>query len=404
MTAMSREPSSTPPVGRAATRPADRIAGFRETVFATYSRLARQHDAIDLGQGFPGFDPPDFVLEALAASARGGQQYAPLGGLPALTEEVALDVGGRLGRELDPAANVLVTVGATEGLFAIIQAFVSPGDEVLLIEPFYDAYPADVVMAGGVPRYLPLELEGGRWHLDPDRLRRAVGPRTRAIVVNTPHNPTGKVFDVAELDALVAEAARVDALLISDEVYQRIAFTEHVPLASRPGAWERTLTVASLGKTFSVTGWKVGWVTGPQELVHAVTMAHQWIPFDVATPLQRAGAAMLKHARQSDYYAELASDFLRRRDLLLTALEPTPLEPMVPDGGYFVVAETGALGYADDVELCRDLPGRAGVGAIPPSAFYTAEHKHLARKLVRLAYCKDEDEIRRAGERLAGLG
>jgi len=402
MTAMSADPSPTP--GAAAPWASSRIAGFRETVFATYSRLARQHDAIDLGQGFPGFDPPRFVLDALAASAGGSQQYAPLGGLPELTEEIALDVGGRLERELDPGAHVLVTVGATEGLFAAIQALVSPGDEVLLIEPFYDAYPADVVMAGGVPRFLPLDLVDGSWHLDPEKLHRAVGPGTRAIVVNTPHNPTGKVFSPAELDALVAEATRVGAVLISDEVYQRIAFTEHVPLASRPGAWERTLTVASLGKTFSVTGWKVGWVTGPQELVHAVTMAHQWIPFDVATPLQRAGASMLRHARHSDYYRELRDGFERRRDVLLEALAPTPLKPMVPDAGYFVVADSSALGYDDDVALCRDLPARAGVGAIPPSAFYAAEHQHLARNLVRLAFCKPDDALREACRRLAALG
>jgi aspartate/methionine/tyrosine aminotransferase len=401
MTAMSADPSPTP--AAATLRTSSRIAGFSETVFATYSRLSRQHGAIDLGQGFPGFDPPAFVLEALAASAAGGQQYAPLGGLPELTEEIALDLGARLGFPLDPAANVLVTVGATEGLFAAIQAFVSPGDEVLLIEPFYDAYPADVVMAGGVPRYLPLDLDHGRWSLDPEKLHRAVGPGTRAIIVNTPHNPTGKVFTPAELDALVAEATRVGAVLISDEVYQRIAFTEHVPLASRPGAWERTLTVASLGKTFSVTGWKVGWVSGPQALVRAVTMAHQWIPFDVATPLQRAGASMLRHARQSDYYAELRADFRRRRDVLLEALAPTPLAAMVPDAGYFVVADSSALDYPDDVALCRDLPARVGVGAIPPSAFYADEHKHLARHLVRLAFCKDEDALREACRRLAAL-
>lgn len=382
---------------------AARIKGFRETVFATYSRLAREHGAIDLGQGFPDFDPPRFALEALAASAEGSQQYAPLSGLPELTQEIALDVGGLLGRDIDPALEVLVTVGATEGLFAAIQAFVSPGDEVLLIEPFYDAYPADVVMAGGTPRYLPLELRDGRWHLDPERLRASVGERTKAIVINTPHNPTGKVFSADELDLLVAEAQRVGALLISDEVYQRIAFTEHVPLASRPGAWERTLTVASLGKTFSVTGWKVGWVTGPAELVQAVRMAHQWIPFDVATPLQRAGAGMLRQAREGEYYRELREQFLQRRDTLLEALADTPFKPLLPDGGYFVVADASALDYDDDVALCLDLPARVGVGAIPPSAFYADEHKALARHLVRFAYCKDEAVLVRAGRRLAGL-
>lgn len=382
---------------------AARVAGFQETVFATYTRLARQHGAVDLGQGFPDFDPPDFVLEALRASASGSQQYAPLGGLSELAEEVATDVAGRIGRAVDPVANVLVTVGATEGLFAAVQALVDPGDEVLLIEPFYDAYPADVTMAGGVPRYLPLELEAGRWRLDPERLRRAVTGKTRAIVVNSPHNPTGKVFSADELDLLVSEAERVGAVLLSDEVYQRIAFTPFVPLASRPGAWERTLTFASLGKTFSVTGWKVGWVTGPEPLVRSVRMAHQWIPFDVATPLQRAGAAMLAHARQSDYYRQLRADFQRRRDTLMKVLAGTRFRPLVPDGGYFVLADSSALGYDDDVALCLDLPRRAGVGAIPPSAFYSDEHKPMARHLVRFAYCKDEAAIRRAGERLTAV-
>ncbi|HKI57135.1 MAG TPA: aminotransferase class I/II-fold pyridoxal phosphate-dependent enzyme [Trueperaceae bacterium] len=402
---MSGEPMPPKAAPTATPRgPATRVAGFQETVFATYSRLARERGAIDLGQGFPDFDPPDFVVDALRRSADGFQQYAPLGGLPELTGEVAADLSAGLARDLDPAANLLVTDGATEGLFACMQALIDPGDEVLLLEPFYDAYPADVVMAGGVPRYLPLELQGGRWTLDPDRLRAAVTDRTRAIVVNTPHNPTGKVFTAAELDLLVAEAARVNALLISDEVYERIAFEGHVPLAGRPGAWERTLTVASLGKTFSVTGWKVGWVSGPEPLVRAVRMAHQWIPFTVATPLQAAGAAMLRHARESGYYRELADDYRRRRDALLAALEPTPFRPFVPDGGYFVLADARLLGYEDDVALCRDLPGRVGVGAIPPSAFYADEHKSLARHLVRFAYCKDEGLIRRAGERLQALG
>jgi len=400
MAAMPPEPTPTATEVKAAAR----VAAFEETVFATYSRLAKEQGAIDLGQGFPDFDPPDFVLQALRESADGFQQYAPLGGLPELTREVAADLSATLGRELDPAANLLVTDGATEGLFACMQALVDPGDEVLLLEPFYDAYPADVTMAGGVPRYVPLELDGGTWRLDPERLRAAVGERTRVIVVNTPHNPTGKVFSASELDLLVAEASRVGAVLVSDEVYEHIAFEGHVPLASRPGAWERTLTVASIGKTFSVTGWKVGWVSGPEPLVRAVRMAHQWIPFTVATPLQAAGAAMLRHARSSGYYRELRSAYRMRRDALLGALEPTPFRPYVPDGGYFVLADAAALGYEDDVALCRDLPSRAGVGAIPPSAFYSDEHRHLARHLVRFAYCKDEALIRTAGERLRTLG
>lgn len=388
------------------TRPAGRLSGFVETVFAVYSRLAREHDAIDLGQGFPSEGPPDFVREALREAAGGSQQYAPLPGLPELNREVAFDHGRWLGRELDPVANVQVTDGATEALFAAVQAFVDPGDEVVLFEPFYDAYPADVVMAGGVPVHVPLEPgEDGRWTFDPERLRRAVGPRTKAIVLNTPHNPTGTVFREPELDALVQEAARVDALLLADEVYEHIAWDGAVRLASRPGAWDRTVSVSSFGKSFSATGWKIGWAIGPERLIRAVRMAHQWIPFVVATPLQHAAAASLRHARRDDdrYYRELSATFEAQADALVASLRDTPLRAVKPQGGYFLMADASALPYDDDVALCRDLPASVGVGAIPPSAFYAEEHRHLARDWVRLAFCKPADELAEAGRRLASL-
>jgi aspartate/methionine/tyrosine aminotransferase len=382
---------------------AARIAPFGETVFATYSRLARVHDAINLGQGFPDFDPPAAALEALAASVTGDQQYAPLSGLPPLLEEAALELGPRLGRELDPASELLITVGATEALFAAVQALVDPGDEVVLFEPFYDAYPAHVLMAGARPRYVPLLLEGGRWRLDREALERTVGDRTRLIVVNTPHNPTGMRFTADDLDAVVAVADRHGALILADEVYEHISFAPHVPVASRPGAWERTVSVHSFGKSFSVTGWKIGWAAGPEAAISALRAAHQWIPYVVATPLQAAAAATLRRVRVEggDYYRALAADMARRRDLLLAALAPTPFAPIVPDGGYFVLADSSALGYPDDNALCRALPERAGVVAIPPSAFYSAEHRHLARHLVRFAYCKRDEALIEAGERLA---
>ena len=394
----------TPSSRGGADRPAKRLDGFGETVFARYSRLAREHDAINLGQGFPDFAPPGFVLEALREASHGYQQYAPLPGLPELLDEVAVDEHARSGRTVDPVDNLQVTVGATEGLFAAMQAFVDPGDEVLLIEPFYDAYPADVVMAGGVPRTLPLTLtQDGRWRLDPDRLRGAVNARTRLIVVNSPHNPTGKVFDADELDALVAAATEVGALLLSDEVYEHISFVPHVPLASRPGAWERTLTLHSFGKTFSATGWKIGWAVGPEPLVHTLRLAHQWIPFAVATPLQHAASTSLREARRNGYYETLREDFRRRRDLLVASLHDTPFVPLVPDGGYFVLADASALGYEDDVALCLDLPARAGVVAIPASAFYAEESRSAARTLARFAFCKEERALRDAGARLARL-
>jgi len=387
-------------------RPADRVAGFGETVFATYARLAAEHGALDLGQGFPSDGPPAFVREALRAAADGPQQYAPLPGLPELTREIAFDHGRWLGRALAPIENVQVTDGATEALFAAVQAFVNPGDEVVVFEPFYDAYPADVTMAGGVVRAVPLEPGAdGRWTFDPGDLAGAVGPRTAAIVVNTPHNPTGTVFREDELDAIVREAQRAGAILISDEVYEHLAFDGAVRLATRPGAWERTLSISSFGKSFSATGWKIGWAVGPEALITPLRRAHQWIPFAVATPLQAAAAASLQTARENDdaYWRRLRDEYRTRADTLIAALAPTPLNAVRPEGGYFVMADASALGYDDDVAACRDLPARVSVGAIPPSAFYTPPHRHLARAWIRLAFCKPANQLTEAGRRLATL-
>jgi aspartate/methionine/tyrosine aminotransferase len=375
-------------------------------VFATYTRLAIEHEAINLGQGFPDFDTPGFVLDALRASAGGHQQYSPPPGLPELLEAISEDHARRFGRTLDPVTNIQITVGATEGLFAAVQALVDPGDEVVIFEPFYDAYPADVTMAGGIPKFVPLHPQSdGRWHLDEAELRACFNPKTKLVILNTPHNPSGKLFSPEELDLIVELAERYDSLILSDEVYEHIAFGQHLPLASRPGAWARTLTISSIGKTFSVTGWKVGWASGPAPLIQAIRMAHQWIPFTVATPLQRASATILNEAaRQGNtYYQELKQIYLRKRDLLVTALRGTPFSPLVPEGGYFVIADSRELGYRDDVELCNELPSRAGVAAIPPSAFYSAEHKMLAKHLVRFAYCKRDDVIKEAGDRLKKL-
>ena len=388
---------------KTALAPSTRVSSFGETVFTTYTRLAEQYGAVNLGQGFPDFAPPGFTLDALREAASGPQQYAPLPGLPVLLEAVATKMSASLGREVSAPENVQITVGATEALFAIMQAFINPGDEVVVLEPFYDAYPADVLMAGGVPKFVALEPQGNDWILDVDALAAAFTGKTKAIIVNTPHNPTGKVFTAAELDQIVALAERYNALIVSDEVYEHIAFTEQVRIASRPGAWERTLSVSSIGKTFSVTGWKVGWAVGPEALITPLRRAHQWIPFVVATPLQRASAELLKLAETNGYYAELKNMFRRKRDLLLAQLEDTPFQASLPQGGYFVIADSAALGYKDDIELCNALPERVGVVAIPPSAFYSDEHKHLAKNLVRFAYCKSDEAILEAGRRLQGL-
>jgi len=384
----------------------DRIASFGETVFATYTRLARENNAVNLGQGFPDFDPPDLIMDAFKRAANDYQQYAPLPGMPTFNEVIARVKGEAIGRTLAPTQNVQITVGATEGLFAAAQALINPGDEVILLEPFYDAYPADVIMAGGVPKYVPLRpQQDGTWQLDLGELRAAFSAKTKAIFINTPHNPTGKVFTADELDALIALATEFDTVIVSDEAYEYITFEPHISAASRPGGWERTLTISSVGKTFSVTGWKIGYVVGPEDLIHAVRMAHQWIPFTVATPLQVAAAEALDKAGQADnpYFSDLREMYKRKRKLLLDALEPTPFKAMTPQGSYFVIADSSALGYEDDVALCKDLPKRIGVGAIPPSAFYSDANKSLAKNLVRFAFCKTDEALNEAAQRLQKL-
>lgn len=380
---------------------AKRISSFGETVFATYSRLAKELGAVNLGQGFPDFDPPQFALDALAESANGYQQYAPLYGMPELLEAVSTKMSGRLGRELESDQNVLVTVGATQALYATIQAVVDPGDEVILFEPFYDAYPADTIMAGGIPKFVPLQPQAdGSWQFDFDELETIFNDKTKAIIINNPHNPTGKVYTVEELDKIVELATKHNSLIISDEVYEHIAYTPHTPIATRPGAWERTVTISSVGKTFSVTGWKIGWAVAPKALIDTLCMAHQWIPFVVASPLQQASAKMLTTAQNNNYYNELLTMYQDKRDLLFDALEKTPLKPLKPEGAYYIIADSSELDYKDDVELCLDFPQRVGVVGIPPSAFYSEEHKHMAKNLVRFTFCKTETALNNAVQRL----
>ena len=383
-------------------RAASRVTEFEETVFATYSRLALETGAVNLGQGFPD-DPPDpLVQRALAAAVAGPQQYAPLPGVPALNEALATAIGARLGRSLDPVREVQVTVGATEGLFATMQALVDPGDEVVLLAPWYDAYPAMVTMAGGRVVGVAMREDAGAWRLDRAALAAAVTPRTKAIVITTPHNPTGAVMDEADLDAVIAVAASVDAVVVSDEVYEHLSFVPFTPAASRPGAWERTLTVSSVGKSYAVTGWKVGWVTGPTELIAAVRAAHQWIPFAVATPLQHAVASILRGDLLSGgtRLEEQRARYRSRRDALHEGLTAAGFAVSRADGGYFLVADARALVDDDADALALRLPREAGVVAIPMTPFTDAATRHVAEGRLRFAFCKGEDAIDEACRRL----
>jgi N-succinyldiaminopimelate aminotransferase len=372
---------------------ASRLAGFGTTIFTELSALAERTGAINLGQGFPDEDGPPELLEAAVAAIRAGRnQYAPLPGVPALREAIAAHQARFYGMTVDPVDGVQVTFGATEAIAAAMLGLLEPGDEVVLIDPSYDAYGAAVALAGGVRRTVALRPPD--WALDPDELRASVTPRTRALVLNSPHNPTGKVFAPAELEVVAAVCREHDLLAICDEVYEHLVFAgEHVPLATLPGMAERTLTISSLGKTFSCTGWKTGWACGPPELVAAVRGAKQFLTFAGGTPFQHAGAAVLGAA--DAVYEGVAASLRERRDRLAAGLAAAGLEVLVPDATYFL----NVLVEGDGAEFCRDLPARAGVVAIPTSVFY--EDASIGRQLVRFAFCKRPEVIDEAARRLA---
>jgi aspartate/methionine/tyrosine aminotransferase len=390
------------------------VAGFGATVFAEFSALALQAGAVNLGQGFPNFAAPPFVKQAAQRAIEADlNQYARSAGHLPLVQQLATLYSPLFGRDLDPLREIVVTTGATEGIFAAMQALVNPGDEVLLIEPFYDSYPAAVIMAGGVPVYVPLRAPAGAdssaaWSLDLDEVRAALSPRTRLLVLNTPSNPVGKVFTRAELEGLAAVALEANLLVLADEVYEWMVYpgATHVRVATLPGMAERTVTLGSAGKSFSVTGWKIGWAIAPPPLAHALLMAHQWIPFAVATPLQQAVADALAAAPAEGYFEWLAQMYGAKRDRLLNALADAGLTPQRPDGSYFILFDTSSLpieaaaGQRRDVAVCRWLTTEIGVAAIPPSPFYSAPHQHLTDGLARFTFCKTDDLLDEAARRL----
>jgi len=326
------------------------------------------------------------------------------------------------GRPLNPLTEFVTTSGATEAGFATCQALINPGDEVIIMEPFYDMYPAQVVMAGGVPVYVPLRAPPGaskssQFVLDPEELSRCITSRTRAIFINTPHNPLGKVWTKSELQLISDIVLKHKNLyVISDEVYEFTIVEKgfpHVSIANLPGMWDRTITIGSAGKTFSVTGWKVGWTIAPPAISHAIFMAHQWIPFCVTTPLQHAVAQSFEWASQHDYFAKLVLVMEAKRKLLYDGLAAAGLKPIMPEGGYFVMADTSTLESVlppnpakqepRDYEICKWLINNVGVGAIPPSAFYSKPNQHLAKHMARFAYCKKDEIISDAAVRLLKL-
>ncbi|MFD5144689.1 pyridoxal phosphate-dependent aminotransferase [Streptomyces sp. NPDC058401] len=377
-----------------------KLAAFGTTIFAEMSALATATGSINLGQGFPDTDGPAEIAEAAARAIRDGRgnQYPPGPGVPELRTAIAAHQQRFYGLAYDPDTEVLVTAGATEAIAASLLALLEPGDEVIALEPFYDSYAACIAMAGAVR--VPLTLRAPDFRLDVDALKAAVTPRTRLLLLNTPHNPTGTVLTPAELAAVAELAVSRDLLVITDEVYEHLVFEgAHTPLAGLPGMRERTVTISSAGKSFSFTGWKVGWVTGTPELVTAVRSAKQFLTYVSSGPFQYAIAEAL--ALPDAYYDSFRADLAAKRDLLSDGLAAAGFEVFRPQGTYFVTTDITPLGERDGLAFCRSLPERCGVVAIPNQVFY--DDKAAGASHVRWAFCKRTDVLEEAVERLGRL-
>ncbi|MBW8171619.1 aminotransferase class I/II-fold pyridoxal phosphate-dependent enzyme [Ornithinimicrobium sp. Arc0846-15] len=377
-----------------------RMQGFADSIFSEMTQRALQYDAVNLGQGFPDQDTPA-ALKQIAQDqiASGANQYAPGIGKPVLRQAIAEHQRRFYGLTVDPDTEVLVTVGATEALTATVLALVEPGDEVITFEPFFDIYASAIAVAGGVQRTVPMLFPD--FAMDFDGLKEQINDRTRAIMLNNPHNPTGRVFSEEELSQLAAIAIQHDLIVISDEVYEHLVFDglTHTPIAALPGMAQRTLTVSSGGKTFSATGWKVGWVHGNAELISAVKAVKQAMTFAASGPFQDAIAEGLGFSDK--FFAAGAEDLQSRRDLLLAGLTEIGIPFAQPAGTYFVVADVSGLGGADALAFCRRAPKEYGVVAVPVSAFCaTTDH---SASLVRLAYCKRPETISAGIDKLAAL-
>ncbi|KAJ3022489.1 Kynurenine--oxoglutarate transaminase 3 [Thoreauomyces humboldtii] len=419
------------PAPAVSAKAARRLASLdpRGSVFAEYTALANAHGAVNLGQGFPTLPVPAFITAAATkAVAQEGlmHQYTRSEGHVRLAKALSDYYVQSMGRTLNPLTEILTTVGASEAISSIMQAFLDPGDEVILFQPYYDCYPAAVTLAGGVPVVVSLRpqattapLTSHDWKLDTDEIRSKVKPGiTKMILINNPHNPIGKVFTREELEAVAKIATEFDLLVLADEVYETLVYEDSVsPLikfASLPGMYERTVTVGSVGKMFGVTGWKIGWALGSPEITRAIWLVHQFVPFAVATPLQEAAAACLDHAASSTYFADTVTEYAALRDRMMMHLKSVGLPPTLPHGGYFILADTSrvpddtsAATLAEhprrDYRVCNRLTIEAGVTAIPPSAFYdpNAGSLEVPGRLARFAFCKSEEMIDDAGGKLA---
>ena len=382
---------------------ASRVATFGTTIFTEVNTLAQQYNALNLGQGKPDFDSPQDVIMQLVHAAQSGQhnQYAPGPGTASLRQAVVDHAARFYNLDINPVGGVVVTSGATEGILSAILGLVDPGDEAVVIEPYYDSYVPDIIMANAVPVYVPLHPPD--WTFDTDELRSAFTRKTRALILNTPQNPTGRVFTHQELMLIAELCIEHDVTVIADEVYEHLLFApaEHIPIATLPGMFARTVTVSSAGKLFSATGWKVGWVYGPPDLVEGVARAHQFVTFAVHHPSQEAIAYALN--LPGTYYETFKAMYETKRQLMMSALDSGGLKYCAPQGTYFMLADYSQVFNGTPMEFTHYLVKEVGVACIPPESFYSQEHRNIGHGYVRFAFCKSDDILQQVKDRLAKL-
>jgi len=380
--------------------PSLKAAQFTESVIREMTRLARRHNAVNLSQGFPDFPaPPEIKAAAAAAIDRDINQYAITWGSPRLREAIATDFHRRHGLAVDPETQVTVCCGSTETMMATMLGVVDPGDEVIVFEPFYENYGPDAILSGASPRFVPLREPD--WTFDPDELAKAFNDNTRAIIINTPNNPTGKVFSREELERIAALCQQWDVIAITDEIYEHILYdgTVHIPLATIEGMAERTVTINSMSKIFSVTGWRVGWAISPPALAVGIRKVHDFLTVGAPAPLQEAAAFALQ--LPEDYYRDLAAHYAARRDRLLAVLERTGFRCYRPSGAYYIMTDISAFGFDNDVDFTRYLVQEIGVAGVPGSSFYRDPAR--ARTKLRFCFCKRDETLDEAERRLAKL-
>ena len=381
-------------------RTSQKASRFTESVIREMTRLAHAHGAVNLSQGFPDFPAPASIKQAAADAIFADiNQYAVTWGAPPLRQAIAADFNRRYRADIDPDRHITVCCGSTEAMVATMMAIIDPGDEVIVFEPFYENYGPDAILSGATPRYVTLREPD--WTFDRAELAAVFNDRTRAIIINTPNNPTGKVFGRDELEEIAALCRKWNVIAVTDEIYEHILYDEavHVPMATLDGMAERTVTINSLSKTFSVTGWRVGWTIAPEDISGAIRKVHDFLTVGAAAPLQQAGAAAL--ALPDSYYAELASGYQRRRDVLLEILTRSGFECFRPGGAYYIMTDISRFGFADDVAFARHLVTDIGVAAVPGSSFY--RDPALGRTKLRFCFCKKDETLNAAAERLTKL-